>query len=454
MVKRILKEEAKTGKTNIVGQGSESSNKPNELVESQNATQRTTPEQGSRPSHTLAPGTPNTIKETVQQTKPAERSNTAVNETRQHSPVQEEIASAELTKTPVSNRAIKEKPQIAKEERSETSSKVLLTNGNEEDRLPVQENAAEQQEDFIKNPPVVPISQIKGTRKTYKDISGQVDSALEEVKTKSSGIHPDKIKLNTSSRVTITPGINEYIPIAKNHVNRIVTPFVSPSITSIGLTAGNGKDGTCGEICVKGNVIYLSTDKNDPVSMFITEQGSEEQALSITVVPQDIPPREVFLQLSAEAKGSKAASDSLAQDNLEAETFEKSQPYVEAIRQMMRSVALGQVPSGYVLGMARGAKNIPSCRQNGLSFNFKDGQRLTGHNLDLFIGVVKNVSREAIEFNEMSCGSWQTAAVASYPLHVLQPGQMSEVYIVMKEARMPAPKPQRPSLIPRDYGYR
>lgn len=85
--------------------------------------------------------------------------------------------------------------------------------------------------------------------------------------------------------------------------------------------------------------------------MFITEQGSEEQALSVTMIPREIPPREVFLEI---AGGSAAqlnknpgmvANDSMREDNYEAESFERSMPYVETIRTMLREVALGKIPS-------------------------------------------------------------------------------------------------------------
>ncbi|MDV5598775.1 hypothetical protein QM084_26625 [Klebsiella pneumoniae] len=78
--------------------------------------------------------------------------------------------------------------------------------------------------------------------------------------------------------------------------NRIVTPFSNPEIVSTSLT-GATDNGQCGEVCIKENVVYVATDKQYPVTMFITEKGSEAQALSLTMVPRRIPPREVFLKL-------------------------------------------------------------------------------------------------------------------------------------------------------------
>lgn len=293
------------------------------------------------------------------------------------------------------------------------------------------------------------------------NISGNVDSAIKDAQTRVKNSQANRVlKINNATRIALTPGQNELIPIAINMTNRIVTPFRNPEIISTSLTGGSAKSGNCGEICVKGNVIYVSTDKSTPSSMFITEQGSEEQALSVTMIPREIPPREVFLEI---AGGSTAqlnknpgmvANDSMREDNYEAESFERSMPYVETIRTMLREVALGKIPFGYSLGSVRGARNIPSCKQPGLAFDFLNGQRLTGHNLDIYVGTAKNITKETIIFEETSCGNWGAAAVATWPLHVLNPGQSTEVYVVMKEARKIIEAPERPYLIRPQFNNR
>ncbi|MCW0135697.1 hypothetical protein OIU89_26990 [Escherichia coli] len=89
-------------------------------------------------------------------------------------------------------------------------------------------------------------------------------------------------------------------------------------------------------------MVYVATDKQYPVTIFITEKGSEAQALSLTMVPRRIPPREVFLKLD----GGVGITGAFA--NTKAETREQSQPYVETIRSVFRKIALGEVPQGYV----------------------------------------------------------------------------------------------------------
>ena len=62
-----------------------------------------------------------------------------------------------------------------------------------------------------------------------------------------------------------------------------------------------------------------------------------------------------------------------------------------------------------------------------------------------------NVADTPVEFREQRCGGWRIAAVTSWPLKVLRPGQQTEVYFAVKrEESTPAPKVRR-ALIRRDY---
>ena len=272
-----------------------------------------------------------------------------------------------------------------------------------------------------------------------------VDRAINKARKRTGG--RATLKINHNTRIAMNPGQNELIPIARYHTNRIVTPFRNPEVISTSLKGGNAKDGNCGEVCVKGNAVYVSTNRTEPASMFITEQGSEERALSVTMIPRDVPPREVFLEIAGGSVDMKIAGDAMRENAAEADTFERSMPYVETIRTMMRDVALGKIPQGYTLGAVRGARNIPKCKQDGVKFDFLNGQRLAGSNLDIYVGTAQNTGKRTVAFDETSCGNWGAAAVAAWPLHILNPGQKTEVYVVMKEASKIIEAPERPFLI-------
>lgn len=246
--------------------------------------------------------------------------------------------------------------------------------------------------------------------------------------------------VNSEPTLTMKPGVNQIIPIATGHPNRVVTPFSTPEVVSTSLT-GMGPNGECGEICIKENVVYVATDKSHPVTMFITEKGSEAQALSVTMVPRRIPPREVFLKIQDGLESTYFSGNS------KAEAWEKSQPYIEAIRSVFRSAALGEIPRSYSIGKVPKSANLPSCQAPGISVDFASGQLMSGHNINVFVGVATNNSSRPIEIKEAWCGGWDVAAVAMWPRNVLGPGQKTEVFVAKKQDRKKPAASKRPSLL-------
>lgn len=243
-----------------------------------------------------------------------------------------------------------------------------------------------------------------------------------------------QLVMNRDSILVIEPGVNQILPIAIDHLNRIVTPFADPvaNTTSTATTK------------IQENVVYVATNGEMPVTLFITERGSEAQAISLTLVPQKIPPREIFLKMSEKMAQAYVASRPKAQ------RWERSQPYIETIRTLLRSLAIGEIPSGYAMSPASTKDPIPLCSMPGLAFDFLNGQRIEGHSLAVAVGVVKNTAHHPIEVQEAACGNWDVAAVAVWPNNLLEPGQASEIYVayrVNREAGKVANK--RPSLVGR-----
>lgn len=284
--------------------------------------------------------------------------------------------------------------------------------------------------------PVVPASVMKTANEQARKVAldtGSQDRAGRTNQMRGAAISEEAV-------LTMTPGVNQIIPVAIGHPNRIVTPFGNPEVVSTSLSGGQ-KEGECGEVCIKDNVVYVATDKEYPVTMFITEKGSETLALSLTMVPRKIPPREVFLKLDGQTIASGMYS------NPKAERWEKSQPYVETIRTVFRKLALGEIPQGYTMTEVPDTVAPPVCDQPGIETSFREGQMVIGHSLSVFVGVAENVSGNAIEFQEATCGDWDVAAVTTWPHKVLEPGQKTEVYVARKEIKGKAPSSKRPSLL-------
>ncbi len=272
--------------------------------------------------------------------------------------------------------------------------------------------------------PVVPVGVVTGGGGAA--VAPQIPSA-----TTGSAVDTGEITLNSNSTVVMQRGVNEIIPVALSHLNRIVTPFAAPVV----------KTGSGAEVNVEDNVIYVATNDTAPVTLFINEEGNQSLALNITLVPRKIPSREVFLRLAENLITSGGVGSS------KADKWEKSQPYVETIRSIFRGLALGELPQGYSLSKYPSNRAGPACNMTGLSFDFKRGQLLTGHNMQVSVGVVQNLSDRPIEIRESVCGGWDVAAVAAWPNNMLEPNQKSEIYVAERVERGGKKTTKRPSLL-------
>ena len=88
--------------------------------------------------------------------------------------------------------------------------------------------------------------------------------------------------------IRVSPGTTAIVEVAIDHLNRIVTPFASPQVRTVSPATTQ----------VDGSAVYVATASEDPVSLFITEAGDTATAISLTLAPRHIPPREVRLVLT------------------------------------------------------------------------------------------------------------------------------------------------------------
>ena len=234
-----------------------------------------------------------------------------------------------------------------------------------------------------------------------------------------------------SPALVMTPGVNQLVPVALGHLNRIVTPFAQPRVNTTSQASTEVRD----------HVIYVAPSEAVPVTLFITEADSEQQALSLTLVPKRIPARELVLTLAPGLlpTGSRPAGSKAAH-------WEQQQPYIQRLRDVFRHLALGEVPPGYRLDSV--VSPTPVCQQAGLSFDFSHGQTLTGHHLRVQVGLMTNTSDHALEFVESHCGATDVLAVTSWPNTLLEPGQSAEVYVARRGEPESPRQPPRPSLLP------
>lgn len=242
----------------------------------------------------------------------------------------------------------------------------------------------------------------------------------------------NKIIRNLEPKVIIDvkPGINQLIPISVNHLNRIVTPFENPQVKTVSTASTE----------VVGNVVYVATDSKAPVTMFITD-NEDNTAISITLTPKRIPPREVVLQIK------RSDTVQIRGSNAKARKWEEASKYVETIKQAFSGMAKGKTPPGYTLRLPddNDESTLVNCRQPALTTHL--GQVLDGSNIFINIYVARNTSNVNIEINETLCYRPGVMAISSWPRTVLAPGESTELFVAHNRKLLEKNRITRPSLI-------
>ncbi|MCG7878164.1 MAG: type-F conjugative transfer system secretin TraK [Candidatus Thiodiazotropha endolucinida] len=260
--------------------------------------------------------------------------------------------------------------------------------------------------------PVVPLSVMK---QNNPEEHAKEDSKLIHDKTVAG---ENNITVMNRNIIIMEPGVHQIVKMGINHLNRIITPFENPLIKGSMIKTDSVKTD------INGNVVYIASTSNHPISLFITESGDETIALSITLVPHHIPPREITLKLKDNI------NIQLDTQYKQAMQWEQSQPLYNTIESLLRILALKQIPPGYKLYSENAADH--HCKQTGLRFSFSNSQLIKGHDLMVIIGVATNTSPHPIEFQEYHCGNWDVVAVSSYPYSAIDPGENTEIFIVKR----------------------
>jgi len=232
-------------------------------------------------------------------------------------------------------------------------------------------------------------------------------------------------------RITVSPGINEILPISRGYLNRFVTPFSQPKV----LTVNNV------ETTIRDNVVYVTTRERNPVGLFITD-GDEQTAVSLTLIPKAIAPVEVTLNVK---------SMLTTKVNKNAKKWEESQPYVDVITDLLSNIALEEVPQGYAMSSVNDEEKHKYKCAFGI-YGAEPMQILDGHNYKAIIYAFRNDTDKEIEIVESNCYSPGVRAVAAWPSLLVPAGKATEVYVVYDKLHvMKSNRIQRPSVIETNY---
>ena len=238
------------------------------------------------------------------------------------------------------------------------------------------------------------------------------------------------------AKMQVSPGQQHAVSLSRLHLNRIVTPFTSPQVRTIDQA----------EIRIEGSVLYLSSQKEEPFVVYITEHNNEKLALSLLVTLLDIPPKEIQLTLSKQWQRQLSAHRETAK------TWEEANDYERTIIEALTLLVKGRIPAGYELMPFR-QPGFQPCFQEGVTFDFSKAQLIQGHHFKIIVGKASNATEKTQMFQEPKChgpsnpDASELRAVSLWPNNRLHPGQNGELFLVYHEPDLTVIPTLRPSLL-------
>jgi hypothetical protein len=152
---------------------------------------------------------------------------------------------------------------------------------------------------------------------------------------------------------------------------------------------------------------------------FIKDANDESSSIRVIFKPMPVPPQEIVLKAQTSI-GSQKARD-----------FEQSNPRNSTIVKVLSILARGDLPEGYSLGPSQSTYMPSQCYQEGLQFDFSNGQLASGGDYVVAIGTVKNITTHDVAYDVSNCFSNKNViANTSYPHDVLRPSQSSESFVM------------------------
>lgn len=221
-------------------------------------------------------------------------------------------------------------------------------------------------------------------------------------------------------QIQVKPGVNELMPIAVGHLNRLVTPFDNPVVT----TTSQATTST------KGKIVYVATTDEIPVTLYITPGDNQDIALSLTLIPKRIPAREIHLSLDKDNFKLLSKVQQQAR-TASSKPADQEQEYIGHLKKLFRDLGLQKTPAGFSL-RDPGHGEIIHCLQN--QVQIKTGQVLEGQDMLILVGIVHNIGTATVEFDERSCATTkeEVLAVATWPKVVLVPNESTELYVALR----------------------
>ena len=267
-----------------------------------------------------------------------------------------------------------------------------------------------------------------------------VDPAAQPAPVVETTKRPPRMKSSAPpSEIQVASGKNTVFSVALFHVNRVVTPFRSPEV----------RTSSTATLTIENGIVYVTTQTEDPIGLFVFEKSDPSQAISLTLMPAAISP--VSVKINLEGWSQENANYGITSNEEKARTWETEDPYVETIKNLFKELAMGKVPEGYGLQPIDGRyRYLPNCNIAGAQV--LPLQLIEGASVTAIVARVTNRSYQQIEVNEGACQSTRMIGGAAWPKTSLNPGESTELYLAIKSPDLEDRSSDRPSVIARG-GY-
>jgi conjugal transfer pilus assembly protein TraK len=183
---------------------------------------------------------------------------------------------------------------------------------------------------------------------------------------------------------------------------------------------------------VDGRVVYVATAGEEPIALWITDGQDGERALSLTLAPRHVPPREIRVTVpgyrpqggTRTAAGEGAPPAPLASP-ADGDGFGAA--YVEGLTDLLRAMAQQRLPPGFQVGKAAFKAHCAA------HLKVNKTQLTAGPSASVLTLGVRNSGQDPIAITASVCAVEQqvVAAVAAWPLKTVGPGQETEVFLVL-----------------------
>jgi conjugal transfer pilus assembly protein TraK len=216
----------------------------------------------------------------------------------------------------------------------------------------------------------------------------------------------------------VRSGVTEIIKIPKNFLTRMMTPFAKPEAKSVNDV----------EVEVVGSTLYVTPTSDQPIGLFVYDTEDPTRAMTLQLIPQEIPQRDISLQLVGTRPGASDGRGGSGKGALGGQIGDRgTQPYTTGVVELMADMAKGRIPTGFT--MAKPVGNEADCIIPGVKAVV--AQLVDGQRRKVAVMILENQSNAAIEINEQACYRNGVVGVSVWPYPVIQPGQQTEAYILM-----------------------